>query len=280
MTKGKQQALIWSVGMLVTAVMLGLGIWQAQAFSNSGRDALIARMHEPPVQLLEVAPAGREPGDSYGRTVEATGRYLPEQQLLIPVPGDATRARVLTAFALPDGSLVPVVRGVATGAPTPAPTGEMVVRGVFLPSEAEPEAELPAGQLGTVRMPRIAQLWDQPLVPGFIVVDEPGAQAQGLSPAQVQLPSNAGHARNQGYALQWWIFAFAAVAATVKLSRDAATGSGLMRSPVDDPGEDVDNSLSFSTGTTSETRPEPNSSATTVEKSPNAGHGQAATHQD
>lgn len=277
MNKRKQQAIIWSIGMFVTAVMLGLGIWQAQAFSDSGRDALIARMQEPPVELLEVAPAGREPGDSYGRAVAATGVFIPEQELLIPVPGDESRARVLTALKLSDSSVVPVVRGVATGTPSPPPTGEVTVHGIFLPSEGEPERELPEGQLGTIRMPRIAQMWDQSLVPGFIVLDEAGARAQGMPPAQVQLPSNAGHARNQGYALQWWIFAFAAVAATVKLSRDAATGSGLMRTSVDDSGDTVDNSPLLSTPDGSETANLRVAPPTTVEKSSRAEEDPATT---
>ncbi|WP_425310796.1 SURF1 family protein [Ammonicoccus fulvus] len=277
MNKRKQQAIIWSIGMFVTAVMLGLGIWQAEAFSNSGRDALVARMQEPPVNLLDVAPAGREPGDSYGRAVTATGTYLAEQQLLIPVPGDESRARVLTALELPDGSVVPVVRGVASGTPNPPPPGQVTVTGIFLPSEGEPERELPEGQLGTIRMPRIAQMWDQALVPGFIVQDEAGAQAQDMPAAHVQLPSNAGHARNQGYALQWWIFAFAAVAATVKLSRDAATGTGFMRSSVDDSGDTVDKSGLLSTADGSETENWPVTPATTVEKSSGTAEGPART---
>lgn len=250
MTKRRQQVVIWSLGLLVTAVMLGLGLWQAQAFSDSGREALVARMHEPPVPVTEVAPAGQVPGDAYGRTVEATGTYLPDQQLSIPDARDPARARVLTALRLADGSVVPVVRGVvASSAPVPAPpAGEVPVRGVLLPSEAEPTQELPAGQLGTVRLPRIAQLWPQPLVPGFVVLDGPAATAQGFTPAEVALPSNAGHARNQGYALQWWIFAAAAIAATVKLSRDSARGTGFMRTDhVDDLGKTVENSAELST---------------------------------
>lgn len=244
MSRRGQQITIWAIGLLVTAVMLALGIWQMDAFRETGRDALIARINEPPVQLVDVAPAGQVPGDAYGRTVEASGQYLPDEQLMIPHHAQEGRARVLTAFELADGSVVPVVRGEVTDGSTPAPIQNGQVRGVLLPSEGEPERELPAGQLGTIRLPRIAQLWNEPITPGFIVLDADGARAQNLMPAEVTLPSNAGQARNQGYALQWWIFAAAAVAATIKLSRDAAKGTGFMASstdPVDKAGDTVDN---------------------------------------
>lgn len=249
-SRRRQQVIIWVAGLIVTAVMLGLGLWQMQAFQQQGRDALIARMHEPPVEVLSVAPAGQEPGDSYGRTVRASGNYLIDQQLLIPI-GDTGRFRVLTALQLSDGSVVGVVRGVSEGTnPPEPPAGEVVQLGVFLPSEGDAGSGLPPDQLGSVRLPLLAQMWDQPLVPGFINLDEAGATAQGMPPAQVTMPSGAGQARNQGYALQWWIFAVAAMAATIKLSRDASKGTGFMAtapaeavavdSAVDNPAKSAD----------------------------------------
>ncbi|MDO5498662.1 MAG: SURF1 family protein [Propionibacteriaceae bacterium] len=250
MNKRRQQVLIWSIGMLVTAVMLGLGLWQMESFRHQGQEALIARMNEPAVQLADVAPVGEMPTDGYGRMVEAHGTYLPEEQLLVPDHRDPSSFRVLTALELADGSIVPVVRGEARGTPSPPPAGPLTQRGILLPTEGEPETELPEGQIASVRLARIAQIWSQPMVSGFIVLDAPDAQAQNLAPAQVELPSNAGHARSQGYALQWWIFAAAAIAATIKLSRDAATGTGFMAlstETVDDPGETVENHGEVST---------------------------------
>ncbi|HHV21390.1 MAG TPA: SURF1 family protein [Propionibacterium sp.] len=250
MKKSRQQLIIWSIGLLVTAVMLGLGLWQMESFQNQGREALIARMEEPAVPLAQAAPLGEMPHDGYGRTVEASGTYLADQQLVVPIYQDETRHRVLTALELPDGSVVPVVRGVGEGVPAPPPAGVSEVRGVLLPSEAPGESEVSEGQIGSVRLPQLTQMWEQPLVPGFVVLDAELARAQGLSPAEVTLPSSAGHARNQGYALQWWIFAAAAIAATVKLSRDAATGTGFMASTKktgDKAGETVDNDGELST---------------------------------
>lgn len=267
-----RQVIIWGIGLLVTAVMLGLGLWQMQSFREQGREALIARMHEPPVELTAVAPAGQAPGDAYGRTVRVAGTYLTDQQLLIPVPHEPTRFRVLTALQLADGSVVGVVRGVSAGpTPAPPPVDQVVQHGVFLPSEGEPEYALPEGQLGTVRLPVLAQRWPQPLVPGFVNLDSEGASSQGLTAAQVTLPTNAGEARNQGYALQWWIFAGAAVAATIKLSRDAAKGTGFMARPgqlattVDSAGDNLVEDQDSSTPGATETAEGPRISSTTVE---------------
>lgn len=225
-----QQIAIWSVGLVVTGVMVFLGLWQMDRFREQGQDKLIARLHEPAVELAEVAPAGQVPGDSYGRTVNAHGTYLPEQQLLIPErePGSY---RVVTALRLDDGSVLPVVRGITTEPAPPAPPeGRIDATGVFLPTEPEPESvePLPEGQIGSLRLPLIAQSWPQELTGGFLALDQAQAASQQLRHWEFALPSNAGQARSNGYALQWWAFAAAAVAGTVKLSRDAAKGTGFM----------------------------------------------------
>lgn len=225
----RTQLIIWAVGLLVTAVMLGLGLWQMDRFRTQGREAIVARMNEPAQPIRQLAPDSNIPKDAYGRQASAEGEYVTGSDLLIPDPDDAQRCRVLTALRLPDGALLPVVRGVASpcGA-TPVTSGAHKEVGVFLPSEAEPERELPHGQLGSVRLPRLAQLWQGPLAPGYLALDEAHAQAHNLTPAAIALPNGAGQARNSGYALQWWLFAGAAVAATAKLSHDAARGTGFM----------------------------------------------------
>ncbi|OYO14155.1 hypothetical protein BI335_13250 [Enemella evansiae] len=246
----RRQALIWLVGLVVTGVMLGLGLWQMQTFRTQGQDAMRARMTQAAVPLDSVLQVGEIPKDGYGRPVTTTGRYLPEQQVLVPEPNAPGRFRVVTALRLADGTVLPVVRGVVEGTDAPPPpAGEVTQTGLLLPTEAEPESPAPAGQLGTVRLQRLAQLWPDQLMPGFLSLDDAGAAAQGMTAAQVDVPSAAGQARNNGYALQWWIFAAAAVAATIKLSRDAGRGTSLISgdevddagdNPVEKSGDDVD----------------------------------------
>ncbi|GAB3709208.1 SURF1 family protein [Mariniluteicoccus flavus] len=241
----RTQALIWTLGLVVAGVMIFLGLWQMSVFRTQGRDALTQRMNLPPVPVASVAGTGGIPHDAYGRPVSASGTYR-GPDLLVPSATDPRRCRVVSPLVLGDGTVLPVVRGVSPTCSTPAASGPATEIGVFLPSEAEPARELPPGQLGSVRLPRLAQTWDGAMLPGFVSLDAEHARAHGLEPAEIILPDGAGNARSSGYALQWWIFAAAAVAATVKLSRDAATGSGFMapgevlsdRRPVDTPVEE------------------------------------------
>lgn len=257
----RKQIVIWLIGLLVTGVMVFLGLWQMQRFRNDGQGALRERMTAPAVPLTDVATVGSPPHDAYGRPVTVSGTYLPQQQLIIPdlrVPG---RYRVLTALRLADGSVVPVVRGETNAEQPPvAPSGEVHEQGLFLPTEAEPERELGPGQLGSVRIPRIAQTWREPMYPGFVSLDVAHAQAQGMESPVVPVPSGAGHARNSGYALQWWIFAVAALAGTIKLSRDARKGTGFMRSSpeavrLDDGARTENESIDGGADGTNPTRP-------------------------
>lgn len=260
-----QQIAIWTIGLVVTGVMVFLGLWQMNRFQQQGQDKLIARLAEPAVELSAVAPAGEVPGDSYGRSVNAHGTYLPEQQLLIP-ERDSRSSRVVTALQLDDGSVLPVVRGITTEqAPPPAPGGRVAATGVFLPTEPSPESTepLPQGQIGSLRLPQIAQTWPQEITGGFLALEEQQSTAQQLQHWQFDLPSNAGQARSNGYALQWWAFAAAAVAATIKLSRDAHRGTGFMApsgqvgtksAPLSTP---VDNSVEKPVGRAVDGPPEP-----------------------
>ncbi|GAB3624239.1 SURF1 family protein [Mariniluteicoccus endophyticus] len=237
----RQQAIIWSVGLVVTAVMLTLGLWQMSVFRSQGKDHLVDRMSLPAIPLTDAVNTEEIPKDAYGRPLEATGTYLPGQDILVPDTKDANRCRVLSPLRLQDGTLVPVVRGVSRTCTAPeVPIEQRTEVGVFLPSEGESGTDLGDGKLATVRLPLVAQQWDGALMPGYLNLVAAGSQSHGLEHAEVVLPSNAGNARSSGYALQWWIFAAATMAATVKLSRDAAHQKGFMapKEPVEDTVEE------------------------------------------
>lgn len=221
--------------------MLGLGLWQMSVFRTQGQDALRARLALPPVPLAQAVPDNSIPKDAYGRQLSVEGTYRTGQDLLIPDHADPSRCRVLSPLTLADGRTLPVVRGVSAGcAPAAAPpAARQSLTGVFLPSEGDEAASVQP--LASVRLARLAQVWDGTLTPGFLTVGPELAAGAGLTAAEVPLPSAAGQARNSGYALQWWIFAAATVAATIKLSRDAATQQGFMSPrtrPVDKPVEE------------------------------------------
>lgn len=221
-----QRALIIAAGVLAAAVMAGLGLWQAQVFVDDGVRNAAARADLPPAPLDEVAPAGTSPVDWYGRTLTVAGEYLPETQVLIP---DGQRFRVLTALRTDRGNVLPVVRGVVERPSAPPPPAGRVERsGVLLAPELGTEAELPPGQIGSVRLARLAQTWPRPLVSGFVTLPAEQAAAEGLAPDRLRLPDAGGSARNRGYSVQWWIFGAFALGISIKIAHDAGRGRGVL----------------------------------------------------
>ena len=187
-----------------------------------------------------MATAGSAVRDGYGRTVVVSGRYLPDRQLLVPLPGATGAYRVLSALELPDGSVLPVVRGVVRGdlvaveAPPP-PATPVTQTGVLLPSEEAAADVPPTGQLNSVRVPALAQLWPQPLIDGYLTLSAPDAEVQGLEPVPLVLPEGQGRLRNGAYAVQWWIFAAFAVVMAVRIARDLGEPSDIDRPIVSAP---------------------------------------------
>lgn len=242
-----RQLLFVLVGLVTAVVMLGLGVWQMDRSIASGDAAIAARATEPSVPLLEhVRPDGTF-DDIYGKPVSVAGRYLPAEQVLVP-GGDGT-FRVLTALQVADGRVVPVVRGVVSSTdrvPAP-PTGDQEASGIFLPGEGEAPAAAAPGQLASVRMPLLAQLWPQQLTPGFVTLDASGAAAQRLTPASVTLPHGERSLQNGSYALQWWIFAAFALGMGIKLAHGVGEKERRSR-------EDAARGLGSGAGTVAEAR--------------------------
>jgi len=216
-----QQLLIISVTVVLAGGMVLLGRWQLDVYHEQGARASTARAAAPPLPLTTVAPPGAAVTDGFGRSVAFDGSYDPALQLLVPLPDEPGRYRVLTALKQSDGSLVSVVRGIVDTPEPPAPPADPLHQvGVLLPSEGTPEQPAPPGQIGSVRVPALAQQWPGPLVDGFVTLAAPDALAQGLRPATVQLPEAPGRFRNAAYALQWWLFAAFAVVMAVRVARD------------------------------------------------------------
>ncbi|HOA88762.1 MAG TPA: SURF1 family protein [Propioniciclava tarda] len=215
-----RQALWVGVGLAVAGVMLLLGVWQMQRSMDSGAAAIAARAAEPPSPLLNHIHTDGTFDDIYGKPVTVTGEYLPGQQLLV-VAKDGT-LRVLTAFKVADGRVVPIVRGAVSSrdavAAAPPPAGVQTATGLFLPGEGDAEWSVASGELGSVRMPLLAQRWPQQVTPGFVTLDAAGAAAQGLAAASVTLPQGEKSLQNGSYALQWWLFAAFALVFGLKLA--------------------------------------------------------------
>jgi surfeit locus 1 family protein len=213
--------LVVLLGLVLAAGMVVAGIWQYSVYQRQGAEVAAARAAEAPVPLTSVARAGARVGDGYGRTVTARGTYEGENEVLVPVAERADTFRVVTLLRLDNGDAVAVVRGVVSGsaAPPQPPVGSLDQAGVLVPSE---DAVAPAGdgQLSSVRIPQLAQLWPGPLVDGFVVLTPADAQAQGLTAAEARLPEARGRLRNAAYALQWWLFAAFTVVMSGRIAHD------------------------------------------------------------
>jgi len=222
MTGPLRRVLVVAAGVLVCLGMVALGLWQMDVFRAQGRASAAELTAMAPVPLTEHLE-GTDAGSVFGRQVILTGEFLGEHQITV---GTSYPVRVATAFRLSDGTHVAVVRGQIGkgGTASPAPTGRVSVTGILLPSENEPDRSTPAPGLpeGTVprlRLATVAQRWPSPLVNGYVTLNAEDATAQHMTPATVVLPELEGSARNGGYALQWWVFAAAALVFSVLVAR-------------------------------------------------------------
>jgi len=214
-----RQALVILAGVVVAVAMLSLGLWQMAQFQRSTLDVAAQRAEMDTVRLADNVRADGTVEDIYGRYAEVSGEFLADYEVLV---GSKPPLRVATAFEMTDGRILAVVRGsISPGsAVPPAPTGPQEIVGVFLASDAAAESGVDAmGDLVTLRLQQLAQEWPVGLVGGYLTLGDADSAAQGLDPAEVVLPEGEGSAMHQGYAMQWWVFAGAAVAFSVFIAR-------------------------------------------------------------
>jgi surfeit locus 1 family protein len=217
-----KQALVIALGLGLAAVMGVLGMWQLEVYHRQGAVAAARRAAAPPVPLSSVARPGASALDGYGRSVMVEGTYDPALQLLVPAGDGSGQFRVLSGLRQADGSVVAVVRGIVSEPPAPPPPSEPVQQvGVLLPTEEYvAETNLPGGQIGSVRLPTLAQQWPGPLIDGFVTLSSADAASQGLAAAPLQLPESPGRIRNGAYVGQWWLFAAFTLFMAFRMARD------------------------------------------------------------
>lgn len=207
--------------LAVAALCVSLGLWQLRRLDE--RRDLNARIVEGlEAQEEPLADALDEPPEALAyRRVTATGRYLPEQEVLLgPRSRDgAPGYDVLTPLLTGDGGIL-VNRGwvpfalssppIAEAAP---PEGDVTVTGYLLPSrEAARAGPVGAAELDFVSDVDIDRLQGQisiPLAPVYLV-------RTGQSPALGDLPRpgttpELDEGPHLSYAVQWFLFATIAV---------------------------------------------------------------------
>jgi len=200
---------------IVSAALLGRWQWdRTQSILAAERAAL----SEPIAvgQALGTPPTGDLPSESIGRPVTAAGRYDAGRQVVIAnrsLDGQAG-SWVVTGLRLPDGVLMPVLRGwVAPGddAATRVPSQEVSIRGILQPDEIFYSDYLPVdGQVAAISQTALASVWGEDVPAGFIVLareDPVSSPAPSPVPPTIQVGDGPFPLQNFFYAFQWWIFA-------------------------------------------------------------------------
>lgn len=225
------QVLLIATGIILAAVMTGLGLWQMNVFKSQQANTAQARAGQPPVVWSGETPRREEAADVYGRRIQVSGSYLKQTQVLV---GTSYPLRVVTGLRTSSGETIPVVRGQVsqTDRVTDPPTGEVTVTGVLLASDALPSGEesssvqMPAAVLPTLRLEVLAQTWPEPMIPGYVTLSRQDAAREGLPAASAPLPQTDGGARNRSYALQWWAFAAFALGMSIVFARTVGSKDG------------------------------------------------------
>jgi len=235
----------WLVFHLLVAagvvVMINLAFWQLRRHDErrAFNAVVTERIDQAPVPLDDLLPSdlgldlapGDEPaaGDPLAglewRPVEVTGEYLADEQVTVFNRSQGGRAGdlVVTPMRLADGRVLLVARGFVPldTAVGPPPPGDVAARGRLRATQERRRGQLTdtgSGELTELQRLDIARLAAQlpgPVVPMYmeLTTSDPAAAA-GTYPVPVSPPElTAGP--HLSYAVQWSIFALAAVAGWV-----------------------------------------------------------------
>lgn len=228
--------------LAVAAVCGRLGAWQLERAEVRGAAAQERRLAEieaqapVPIEGL-IAPQTTFDGALVGRSVEVTGTYEADGQLLVTDRAfdGRTGSLVLTPLRVAsddpdaDGAVLPVVRGwVASDDPDAAlvavPGGTVTVTGYLQGSEGSglPPSDVPAGTTDSISSAELLGEWGGPIWTGYAVLTsaEP-AQDPGIE--LLPPPTRAGtglNIQNLGYAAQWFVFGGFAVFLWIRLLKD------------------------------------------------------------
>jgi cytochrome oxidase assembly protein ShyY1 len=228
--------------LLVSWVFVLLSQWQ---FSRSVSEAPPAvRTTEEVRPLTEVIRPGEFfPASAADQMVSAEGSFDPARQVLVRDRLQDGRKGwwVVTAFAVDGapsvggeaGTVIPVARGWVQAAEDagPPPSGPIRLTGRLLPSEAPAaEKDLAEGEVATLSVAQLINLWDVPSYPGFVASTSEvtpdgdvsaaargGLEALTIEPQPLEQPVNW---LNIFYAVEWFVFAGFAVFLWWRLVRD------------------------------------------------------------
>ena len=211
-----------TLALVATAVWLGA--WQWDAWQERRAAAVRDLTQREPVPLDSVlGPDDPFPGNRVGQPVVLAGEWLDQGTVFIERESGYWVVTPLVVDG-PDGSAIPVVRGVAESPQAPPVTGRAELVGWLQPPEGTGQVDPDPNDdvLPQLRVADLVQRVDVDLYGGYAVVaDEvaPGdwpvgdraqnAGTRGLEQADLaELPESGRFtaARNLFYAIEWWIF--------------------------------------------------------------------------
>lgn len=219
--------------LLVLAGVVGMiaaGFWQLDRLDSRREfnDRVESRIDLPPVPIDALLAGEGVPVEDRDqgldalewRATTATGTYLPDETFLVVNRSQNGRAgdNVVTPMRLADGRILVVNRGfVPLGIePPPAPGGQVDVSGVARPSERRRTGQLSdpaAGRLDEVQRIDLDRL--APQLPGEVVpvyVDlQASRPAEPVGFPEPVIRPDLSEGSHLSYAVQWFIFATAAV---------------------------------------------------------------------
>ncbi len=217
--------------LVVLTIFTVLGLWQLSVAKDEARREAIAQAPRQPVTPIGavLTPQGPFPATASGRRVEATGRYVPDAQVLVVdrrLDGASGYWVVTPLVVSQTGARIAVLRGFVRTpvAPEPTSTEEVTVLGSIAPGESPVSsvAALPDGQLRSIDLAQLVNAWNTPVYNAFLfaISESPDASAAGPAGSSAAgglervppppVPSGL-TLRNAAYALQWWVFGLFAI---------------------------------------------------------------------
>jgi surfeit locus 1 family protein len=214
-----------AVAVVLVAVMVGLGLWQYQAYDQHQRDDARSAADQAPVPLDEaLGPDEAFHADSVARPVTATGEYVQTEQIYVTdYDGASNRYAVVTPLVTASGSAILVVRGSTDDLGTKAPEGPVDVEGSLQPSMEE-GAPIDGDRVTDgIRTSSLVGAVGEDLYSGYLVLTS-STPEDSLTPVEPPLPDPSRWAgiRNLIYALQWWLFAAFVVFMWWRIAHDTA----------------------------------------------------------
>jgi surfeit locus 1 family protein len=221
------------VGVAFTVLFVFLGLWQLERLDErqTRNAAIIARSDELVRPLSTLISDHGLDGDALAhRKTTVNGVYRTDEEFLSVgrIYGDIVGTLVLTPLVLDDGTVLIVLRGLASpgvaGPPAEgyeAPTGEVFLSGIIGEGEAPlriGESDPPTGTIESISRVDLEYIdtWvDGEVLPVTLLLDTQSPPS-AIEPTRIP-PEELTDGSHLGYAIQWFAFALIAVFGIIAL---------------------------------------------------------------